>query len=167
MTLLFSKYYKTTKLLKTFDDYRDEIIKQRNERVEVIKTAAEEFRRFHREAQVEALSDENRSKLLEQAAKKQKEARSLETDLNSWLNRRQSAIDEKKAMEFVALRKEILAIIQKLGNEEGYDFIFDLSGNSIAGVNVLVYTKDATDLTGILLEKINENAPKEETKTDE
>ena len=57
-----------------------------------------------------------------------------------------------------------MGIVQAVGDEQGYDYIFDRSGASGAGVNVLVYTKDATDLTRLLLERINKDAPKDEDK---
>ena len=54
---------------------------------------------------------------------------------------------------------EILKMVQKYGEDEGYDYIFDRSGASGAGVPILSYTKDATDLTAVLLEIINKDAP--------
>jgi hypothetical protein len=64
-------------------------------------------------------------------------------------------------MDFGNIRKELMLVVQAVGQEKGFDFIFDRSGASGAGVAVLVYSKDATDLTGILLERINKDAPVE------
>jgi len=74
---------------------------------------------------------------------------------------------EKDSMDRAVIRKEVLEIVQKVANEEGYDYIFDRSGGSLAGVSVLVYTKDATDLTGVLLARINENAPEKKEAEEE
>ncbi len=159
---LIQAYYKTKAMRDSFSKYRAEVREQVKEREVAIIAAREEAQKFHQEAQVPTLSEENRAKIFNQASRKQNEALSLQKELREWLNRRSSAIDEKANMEFAGIRKEVLNIIQKVGEEEGYDYIFDGSGASIAGVNVLVYTKDATDLTGVLLERINQNAPKEE-----
>ena len=64
-------------------------------------------------------------------------------------------------MDFGDIREELVLMVQAVGEEKGFNFIFDRSGASGTGVAVLVYTKDATDLTGILLERINKDAPVE------
>ena len=38
---------------------------------------------------------------------------------------------------------------------EGYDFVFDRSGSSLATVPVLLYYKDATDLTDLVVAELN------------
>ncbi len=64
-------------------------------------------------------------------------------------------------MDFSKLRLELMEMVREVGDEQGYDFIFDRSGASGANVPILSYAKDATDLTAVLLERINKDAPDE------
>lgn len=149
---LVDSYHKTKALRDKFASYGEEVGQQRDERIKAIEEAANEFKELQRKGQQDSISDEERSKLLSQAAAKQREARGLQQDLQNWLRRRQAALNERVAMEMTDVRKEVLSEVAELGKKEGYDFIFDRTGSSTAGVPVLVYTKDATDLTGVLLE---------------
>ena len=79
----------------------------------------------------------------------------------AWARQKQAAFSDKINTELAEHRKEIIAIIQEVAKAEGYDFVFDLSGSSGAGIPILSYCKDATDITGNLLERINKDAPEE------
>jgi Skp family chaperone for outer membrane proteins len=79
-----------------------------------------------------------------------------------WLERKNAAFKEKENIELGKLREEILDAVREVGKEEGYDFIFDRSGASGANVLILAYAKDATDLTALVLERINRDAPKKD-----
>ncbi|MGJ8697017.1 MAG: OmpH family outer membrane protein [Verrucomicrobiaceae bacterium] len=163
MSRLVNDYYKSAEARDTFKEYQTDIQKQDGERLETIKELAQAAQKLQQDAEDPSLSAEKRGELFKQSTSKQREAQGLQEERISWLKRKQAALNEKAAMEFGDIRKELMEIVQKVGDEEGYDFIFDRSGASGAGVAVLVYTKDATDLTGLLLERINKDAPE---KTD-
>ena len=160
MNQLISSFYKTKALQKQFASYGEEVGAQRDERIAAVKKVVTEFEELTRRGQESTISNEDRSKVIGQAAAKQREARSLQQDLQAWLRRRQAALNERVSMEMTDVRKEVIEEVNALGKEEGYDFIFDRTGGSAVGVAVLVYTKDATDLTGVLLERINKDEPK-------
>lgn len=162
MNKLVSEFHKTKAIRNKFDDYRKAVVEQRDERIKALTALGEEVKKFQKEAEIPTLSDEKRAEIFAQAARKQKEAQGLNNELRSWLQRRQSAMEEKINMEMNEIRKEVMGMVTALGEEEGYDYIFDSSGASLAGIGVLVYTKDATDLTTVLLERINADAPEEE-----
>ena len=79
----------------------------------------------------------------------------------AWARQKQAAFNDKINTELAKHRKEIIAIIQEVAKAEGYDFVFDRSGSSGAGIPILSYSKDASDITGNLLERINKDAPEE------
>lgn len=162
MQRLLADFYKTKTLNETFVGYQEEIKGQDVKRMEDIKSAAEEAQKLQQDAKDPNLSDEDRGNLFRQSTVKQREAQALNQDRTSWVNRKRSALNDQAKVEYGKLRVEIMDIVQKVGDEEGYDYIFDNSGASGAGVAILVYTKDATDLTGLLIERINVDAPVEE-----
>jgi len=159
MAKLVTDYHVSQSTRDSFTDYQEKIKGQDAERLEKIKSAAEEAQKLQQDADDPSLSAEKRDSLFKKASAKRDEAKSLHEDRASWLRRKQAQLSEKAAMEFAEIRKSLVAIVQEVAEEEGYDYIFDRSGGSGAGVNILVYTKDATDLTGLLLERVNKDAP--------
>lgn len=94
---------------------------------------------------------ETRKRLAREYAFKLQEAKSLLEDFESFRAERMRAIDG----EMVAGMKQRLALIhstaEKLAKEEGYDWVLDASGNTNTGVPLLLYAKNANDLTDRVL----------------
>jgi Skp family chaperone for outer membrane proteins len=55
--------------------------------------------------------------------------------------------------------EEIRKIVEEHAKAENYDYVFDKSGLSTSQVPFLLYTKDATDVTAVLLKDLNKEAP--------
>lgn len=164
MQKLLGDYYKTEETRESFKGYQEEIQKQNAAKVEEIKALAEESRDLQKQAEDPSLSREKKDELFRQAESKQKDAQALQNERFGWLQRKQAALNEKANVEFSKLRVELMEMVREVGKEQEYDYIFDRSGASGANVPILSYAKDATDLTAILLERINKDAPE---KTDE
>lgn len=164
MQKLLGDYYKTEETRESFKGYQEEIQKQNETKVEDIKALAEESRKLQKQAEDPSLSREKKDELFRQAESKQKDAQALQADRFAWLQRKQAALNEKANVEFSQLRLELMEMVREIGDAQGYDYIFDRSGASGANVPILSYAKDATDLTAVLLERINKDAP---AKTDE
>ncbi|MDA7863554.1 OmpH family outer membrane protein [Akkermansiaceae bacterium] len=162
MSRLVADYHISKSTRDSFSAYQETIKGQDGVRIEKIKESAEMAKKLQQDVDDPSLSAEKRDSLFKEASARRDEAKRLQEDRVSWLKRKQAQLNEEAAKKFGDIRKELMTIVQAVGTEEGYDYIFDRSGGSGAGVNVLVYTKDATDLTGLLLERINKDAPKEE-----
>lgn len=161
MQRLVADYYKTKALNETFAKYGEEIKGEDIERITAVKATEDEAKKLQEDAKDNNISSEQKSDLFRQSTAKQREARALFQERNSWVRRKQAALNDQAKIEFGKIREELRAIVKKTAEEEGYDYIFDRSGGSGAGIAILVYTKDATDLTGLLLERINQDAPEE------
>jgi hypothetical protein len=53
----------------------------------------------------------------------------------------------------------IRKLVEEYAKGESFDYVFDKSGMSTSQVPFLLYTKDATDVTSILLKDLNKDAP--------
>ena len=168
MQKLMNSYYKTVEVRQEFEGYSEEIQADNVARLKTIEELINEARKLQKQGEDPSLSREKKNEFFKKAAAKNQEAQALGKDRQEWIKRKQSALREKMSLEFDALRSEIIAVIQKSGDEQGYDFIFDRSGSSGARVPLLSYAKDATDLTGLFLEIVNKDAPSptEEKGTD-
>ncbi|MGC6426526.1 MAG: OmpH family outer membrane protein [Akkermansiaceae bacterium] len=162
MQRLVADFHKTKAVNETFAKYGEEIKLEDTERMKAIKAADDEAKKLQEAAKENNISSEEKSDLFRQSTAKQREARALFEERSSWVKRKQAALNDQAKIEFGKIRKELMGIVQEVGETEGYDFIFDRSAGSGAGVAIMVYTKDATDLTGLLLERINKDAPTEE-----
>jgi len=161
MQLLLSKYYKTADLVEEFKGYEKEIVAQNETKTEAIKTLAAEARELQNEAENASLTREKQEELFNKVRARQRELQALENDRLTWLKRKRAAFGEKEKIDFGKLRSELTELVREVGDERGFDFIFDRSGVSATNVQVLAYAKDATDLTAVLIERANQDAPEE------
>jgi outer membrane protein len=57
--------------------------------------------------------------------------------------------------------EEIRKLVEEKAKLDNFDYVFDKSGLSTSQVPILLYTKDATDITADLLKDLNKDAPAE------
>ncbi|MCH7228957.1 OmpH family outer membrane protein, partial [Haloferula sp. A504] len=83
-----------------------------------------------------------------------------------FLQRRNQALNEKMVQRMKGILEEIRKLVEEEAKKEDYDYVFDKSGMSTSQVPFLLYTKDATDITAVLLEDLNKDAPAETVEED-
>jgi outer membrane protein len=97
------------------------------------------------------MDPETRKRLAREYTIKLQEAKSVLEDFESFRAEKTREIEG----EAVASMKQRLAVIrdtaEKLAKEEGYDWLFDASGSTNTGVPLLLYAKNANDLTDRVL----------------
>lgn len=161
MQRLLNSFYKTKLTQDSFKQYEDRLKEFDKKKVEEITALNEESEALRKSGEGSSVNAEQRSQIFREASFKKQQADNLQKGRVAWARQKQAAFSDKINTELAKHRKEIIAIIQEVAKAEGYDFVFDLSGSSGAGVPILSYCKDATDITGNLLERINRDAPKE------
>jgi len=165
MDLLFSKYYKTEALRKTFTEIRTSVGKENEEKVKELQAKVKEAEEVKKKTEDTTLAQAKRAELFKSFQAKQQEIQVLNRARTEWARRKQAALVEKDREESGILRSEIIEMLREVVDKEGYDYIFDNSGASgSGGVKVLVYTKDAADLTELILARINRDAPAKEAE---
>ena len=169
MQKLVRGYYKSKQVEKSFKGYSEELAEQNNKRVETINELVQSVRDLGKEIENPTLPKDKQEELLQKAISQQGEIRALKQALEDWGRRKQAALAEKQKIDFGELRVEIMEMVREVGEETGYDFIFDRSAASGANVLILAYAKDATDLTAVMIKRINRDAPdpSEQEKPDE
>jgi|TARA_B110000438_G_scaffold222759_1_gene216202 Skp family chaperone for outer membrane proteins len=159
MQKLLRDYYKFEQTSESLKGYQKEMQKQNEARAEAVKALAEESRKLQKQAEDPALTREKKGELFREATGRQEEAQALQNERISWIQRKNAALSEKANVEFSDMRLELIKMVQEVAEAQGYDFIFDRSGASGANVPILSYAKDAKDLTAVMLERINRDAP--------
>ena len=161
MQRLVSSFYKTQMTRDSFKQYEDRLKDADKKKVEEITALNEEAQALRKSGEGSSVNAEKRSQIFREASIKKQQADNLQKGRVAWARQKQAAFNDKINTELAKHRKEIIAIIQEVAKAEGYDFVFNRSGASGAGIPILSYSKDATDITGNLLERINKDAPEE------
>ncbi|MBR9758693.1 OmpH family outer membrane protein [bacterium] len=161
MQRLVSSFYKTQITRDSFKQYEDRLKDADKKKVEEITALNEEAEALRKSGEGSSVNAEKRSQIFREASIKKQQADNLQKGRIAWARQKQAAFNDKINTELAKHRKEIIAIIQEVAKAEGYDFVFNRSGASGAGIPILSYSKDATDITGNLLERINKDAPEE------
>jgi outer membrane protein len=161
MQKLLAKYHKSTAVLETFKGYETQIVERNKTKAEEVGALIAEATEAQKKAETSSFSREKKEQFFREAQSIRAEAKAREDARIAWITRKKTAFSEKQAVELGVLRKEIMGMVRELGDAEGYDYIFDKSGSSGAAIPILSYTKDATSLTEIMLERINRDAPEE------
>ena len=161
MQRLVSSFYKTKLTRDSFKQYEDRLKDADKKKVEEITALNEEAQALRKSGEGSSVNADKRSQIFREASSKKQRADNLQKGRVAWARQKQAAFNDKINTELAKHRKEIIAIIQEVAKAEGYDFVFDRSGSSGAGIPILSYSKDASDITGNLLERINKDAPEE------
>ena len=161
MQRLVSSFYKTKLTRDSFKQYEDRLKDADKKKVEEITALNEEAQALRKSGEGSSVNADKRSQIFREASFKKQRADNLQKGRVAWARQKQAAFNDKINTELAKHRKEIIAIIQEVAKAEGYDFVFDRSGSSGAGITILSYSKDASDITGNLLERINKDAPEE------
>jgi Skp family chaperone for outer membrane proteins len=167
MQQLFKEYHRTNDAQKQINVERARIQKENNERLARIRELDTELQNMRKQLDDPSISDSKKQTVYRDWQMKQNEGIALDRERREFLQRRNQALNEK----MVQRMKGILEEIRKLGEEqakaEDYDYVFDKSGLSTSQVPFLLYTKDATDITAVLLKTLNKDAPPEGAVTEE
>jgi outer membrane protein len=163
MQALFKDYYKTNDAQKQINIERARIQKENNERLARIRELDTELQKMRKQLDDPSLSDSKKQSIYQEWQMKQNEGIALDRERREFLQRRNQALNEKMVQKMKGILEEIRKLVEEQAKKEDYDYVFDKSGLSTSQVPFLLYTKDATDITAVLLEDLNKDAPEEST----
>ena len=168
MSKAFSDFHKTKEAAEKFKVNLDKAQKEMNDRWSVYKNLMTDMQKLKKEASDPIMPQDARAKKGMEFEEKGKELRSLEQEIGEAQNRRNSQLKQEDMSIRKGIYDEILVVVKEKAKADGYDFIFDKSGMSLSTVPVLIYYKDAVDVTDLIIVELNKSAPaaaaKEEKK---
>jgi outer membrane protein len=159
MSKAFSDFHKTKEAAEKFKINLDKAQKEMNDRWSVYKNLMTDMQKLKKEASDPIMTQDARAKKGMEFEEKGKELRSLEQEIGEAQNRRNSQLKQEDMSIRKGIYDEILVVVKDKAKAEGYDFIFDKSGMSLSTVPVLIYYKDAVDVTDLIIVELNKNAP--------
>ncbi len=159
MQELVKQYYRTAQIEKQMVTEQEGIKEANDERLARIRDLEDQMETLGKRIEDPTTSDKKRQELLKERQVKLQEGVALERERVEFLKRRNQALKEKFAQSMQSIYTDISKLVgeqAKLGN---YDYIFDKSGNSVAQVPFLLYSKDKSDITEELVKILNKDAP--------
>ncbi len=159
MNRVFTEYYKTKDAEKKLNDQRAAAKKEFDDRVETLKTKMETINKLNAEIEAPELSQDAKDAKLKEREELVAEARNLDREVNDFKGTRERQLQE----QFIRMRKDIIDDIMKIVNTQitdaGYDLVLDKSGLSAGQIPVVVYSRDDSDFSTEIIEKLNADAP--------
>lgn len=152
---LFNEYYKTKRADAQLRSQAEEFNKERQTLISEAEAAQKEFTSLRDEAQSPALTEEARSAKRAQAEEKLLVIRGQESKIKQFEELRSKQLDEQSRRMRRGLVEEIHEAVRTFAKSRGYDLVLDLSGNSMNGVETVLYASVQLDITREVLDQIN------------
>ena len=159
MSKAFSEFFKTKEAAEKFKGNLDKAQKEMNDRWSVYKNLMTDMQKLKKEASDPIMTQDARQKKAVEFEEKGKELRALEQEIGEAQNRRSSQLKQEDMSIRKGIYDEILVVVKDKSKAENYDFVFDKSGMSLSTVPMLVYYKDAVDITDQIVVELNKTAP--------
>jgi len=159
MLALYGEYHKTKTTQAKFDEEQARVVKDRDERVKSLKDLEAEIGALKAQEGDPSVADAKKQQIFGERQTKQQEFEVLRKELEEFLQRKMRALQEQSQLRAKVILEEIRTKVRKHAEDGGYDYVLDKTGTSTSQVPILLYTKDATDITEVLLKLINEGAP--------
>jgi outer membrane protein len=159
MLALYGEYHETKATQAKFDEEQARVVKDRDERMKSLKDLETEIGALKAQEGDPSVADAKKQQIFNQRQTKQQELEVLRQELEEFLQRKMRALQEQSQLRAKVILEDIRGKVRKHAEDEGYDYVLDKTGTSTSQVPILLYTKDATDITEVLLKSINEGAP--------
>ncbi len=159
MQELFKQYYRTNEAQKQINVERARIQKDNNERMAKIREVETSLGKLSKQLEDPAINDSKKQTVFKEWQAQQQDGIALDRERREFLQRRNQLLNEKMMTRMKGILEEIRKLVEEHAKSESFDYVFDKSGLSTSQVPFLLYTKDATDVTSVLLKGLNKDAP--------
>ena len=159
MQALFTDYAPTKATMAKFEEEKAGVTKQAMERKTRLDEAKAELDNRQKQLGDPSVADAKKQTLYTDLQVKKQQWEALQREAEEFVSRKQRALQEQMQLRIKDILEGIRGKVQKFAEAEGYDYVLDKTGTSTSQVPVLLYTKDATDITDALLKTLKEEAP--------
>lgn len=165
MRELYQEYFRSGEMEKEMRIHQARIQKENNERVARSKELEDKLGKIRTQLEDPALNDSKKQSLFKTWQAGQQEVIDRDRERREFVQRRSQAFNEEMARRMKGILEEIRKIVEEQAKLDNFDYVFDRSGRSSSQVPLLLFTKDSTDITAILLKRLNRDAPAENPVT--
>lgn len=159
MQALFKDFHQTKTTKLKFEEEQQGVAKDFEERQKALVTLKEEADSMQKQLGDPSIADAKKQQLFSERQAKLQQFEATQNELQEFVQRKKRALAEEMQLRTKAILEEIQGKVEAFAAKDNYDYVLDKTGTSTSQVPILLYTKDATDITGALLAIINEGAP--------
>ena len=159
MNKVFTSYYKTKEAETRLNDARAQAKTDLDSRLETLKSNMEEINKLEADTKKPEIASDKKEAAIKQRDEKINEVRNLDREIGEFRQTRERQLQE----QFMRMRGDIVQDIMKVVDAkvkaEGFELVFDKSGQGISQVPVVLYSAPAMDFSDSLITELNKNAP--------
>jgi Skp family chaperone for outer membrane proteins len=159
MQELFGNYHRSEETQKQLNVDRARIQKENNERHARIRETQEQLELLRKQLEDPSVNESRKATLFKDWQSAQQQAIALERERAEFMQRRTQMLNEKMVRSMKTILEEIRLKVVEQAKIDNFDHVLDRSGLSSAQVPVLLYSKDSTDITAVLLKTLNHGKP--------
>lgn len=152
---VFNEYYKTKLADAQLKEQMEEFKAERSGMHDEYLKLQEEFNKLRESSTSMLLSDEERTRITNEAAEKLSAIREMEKKLRSTDDTRRNQIEEQGRRMRKRIVDEIMENIRTYATSRGLDAVIDSSGQSLNGVPMVIFADTRVDITDTIVEYLN------------
>ena len=157
-------YWKTKEALAALKDRREDLLKELKGLSDDMKKAEDEYKKLIDDANDQAVSAEERDKRKKAAETKLKTVGEIKERAREFDRNATATLNEQTQRMADRIDDKIRATVTARAKAAGYALVFDSSSRGAENKPTVLYASDENDLTAIILEQLNSDAPPETTK---
>jgi len=122
-----------------------------DDRADAYKKALDEINDLNKQLDAPGLSTDAKSRKARERDDKITEIKKMEKEINDFRTSREKQLQEQALKMREGIVAKITPALKACAEREGFNLVFDSSGNSLNGVPIVVLTHDLPDLTDNVL----------------
>ena len=155
MQRAFKEYSKTKDAEAKINDAKNAAKKEYDDRAENYKKALDDINNLNKQLESAATSADAKTKLAKERDEKITNIKNMEREINEFRQTRERQLQEQALRMREGIVKEIKDIVMDKVKGNRMDLVFDKSGMSLNGVEVLMYAPENTDFTNDVIATLN------------
>jgi outer membrane protein len=160
MKKIFESYWKTKDAETTMSETRSKLKRDLDERMEERKKLQDTIEKLNEEIKKPELAQATREKKAKERDDRIGEWQTMMRELQQYQAEKEKQLADQTLRIRNGIVEEILKVVKEKTDSENYDLVFDVSGNSINNVPVVISAKASYEFTKEIIEKLNATRPK-------
>ncbi|MEN8736483.1 MAG: OmpH family outer membrane protein [Akkermansiaceae bacterium] len=157
---VFKSYYKTALTQKEIDRERARIQKLDHEARLEMKRSEDQVRVLSKQLTEGEISPEESAKIQSQREMIINQLRRYNDERDIRYQNANRDLDDQMKSKMRGLLDEIRTLVKQHAKNENYAIVFDRSGTNTNQVPALIYGKNMTNITAVLMQQLNKEEPK-------
>ncbi|QSR89250.1 OmpH family outer membrane protein [Methylacidiphilum caldifontis] len=155
----FNDFYKTKEADSEMKSKVAAFEKERQEMANDLNKIGEEAKKMHDAAQDKTLSEAARAEKQKAFEAKAQDFQAMQRKFQEFQYVRTKELEDRSQRIRQSIIDDITKTILEISSREKFTLVFDKSGKSLSGTNVLLYSQDVKDITDEVIKTINATKP--------